>query len=124
MASTSNVSATALPPKPIPLRVIFILNALMMILPFVFYYVITSKEIIIGGLDPSWMIYTGLAYIASFAALVYFILQRNIMGARIMFVINILIALPASAYIGIAVSIISLLLSFFNGKVKAYFGAE
>lgn len=36
--------------KPILLRIIFILNALMMILPFVFYYVFTTNDISIGGL--------------------------------------------------------------------------
>lgn len=122
MASSTNVTVNELPAKPIPLRVIFILNALMMILPFVFYAVITSKGIEIGGLNPSWMIYTGIAYIASFAALVYFILKRNIQGARAIFGLNFLIAIPAGAYIGMGVAIISMLLSFFNGKVKHYFG--
>ncbi len=106
--------------KPILLRVIFILNALMMILPFVFYYVFTTKDIYIGGLEPIYMVYTGIAYIVSFALLVNFILKRNIMGARIMFVVNILIALPASAYIGILVAIISMGLSF-SEPVKEYF---
>ena len=119
--TTNNLSSNALPGKPIPLRVIFILNALMMILPFIFYYVITSKGIEIGGIDPNYMIYTGIAYIGSFAILVYFILNRNIVGLRIMFLINILIALPAKALIGIGVAIISLVISFLNKKVKAYF---
>jgi len=109
--------------KPIPLRVIFILNALMMVLPFVFYYVFTTKNITVGNLDPISMVYTGIAYIISFAVLVYFLVNRKLVGARIMFIINILIAIPASAYIGILVAIISLLLSFFNKKVLAYFSA-
>lgn len=118
---TNQKSANELPPKPIALRVVFILNALMMFLPFIFYYVITSKEITIGELDPQIMIYTGIAYILSFIPLVYFILKRNVKGFRVMFIVNILIALPASAYIGILVAIISLLISFFNAKVKGYF---
>lgn len=109
--------------KPIPLRVIFILNALMMILPFVFYFAITSKGIDIGGLDPMYMIYTAIAYILTFIPLVYFIIKRNQMGARIIFAINILIALPAKAWLGIIVAIVSFLLSFFNEKVKVYFAA-
>ena len=109
--------------KPIALRVIFILNALMMVLPFVFYYVFTTRNISIGGLDPMWMVYTGIAYIVSFAILVYFLANRKLLGARIMFVINMLIALPASAYIGILVAIISLGLSFFNKKVLTYFSS-
>lgn len=109
--------------KPIPLRVIFILNALMMILPFIFYYVFTTNDIQVGDLDPMYMVYTGLAYIASFAVLVFFILKRNVIGARIIFLLNILIAIPAGAFIGIGVAIISLALSFFNKKVLAYFNA-
>ena len=108
--------------KPILLRVIFILNALMMVLPFIFYYVFTTRDISIGGLEPIYMVYTGVAYILSFALLVFFILKRNIIGARIMFILNILIALPASAYIGILVAIISMGLSF-TKPVKKYFAS-
>ena len=108
--------------KPILLRVIFILNALMVILPFVFYYVFTTKDISIDGLNPMYMLYTGIAYIVSFALLVNFILKRNLMGARVMFIINFLIALPAKAYIGFLVAIISMGLSF-TQKVKEYFAS-
>ncbi len=108
--------------KPIQLRIIFILNALMMFLPFVFYYVFTTKDISIDGLDPIYMVYTGIAYILSFALLVSFILKRNIIGFRIMFFINVLIALPAKAYIGILVAIISMAISF-TPKVKAFFAS-
>ena len=116
------MSNQELPKKPIPLRVIFILNALMMILPFVFYYVFTTQDITVGNLKPITMVYTGIAYILSFAVLVYFILKRNINGCRAMFIINVLIAIPAGAYIGIVIAIISMLLTFFNAKVKGYFG--
>ena len=109
-----------LPDKPIPLRIIFILNALMCILPFVFYLVITSKDITIGGLDPKWMLFTGAAYIISFVILVRFILTQNYQGVRGIIILNILIALPAKAYIGIAVAIISFALTF-NNKLKAFF---
>lgn len=109
-----------LPKKPIPLRVTFILNALMMILPFVFYTVISRNNIQIANLDPMWMIYTGLAYVASFIVLVSFILKRNFNGFRTLFFINFVIAIPASAYIGMLVAIVSFVLSF-NKKIKAYF---
>ena len=108
--------------KPALLRVIFILNALMMILPFVFYYVFTNKDISIDGLDPMYMVYTGMAYIVSFILLVVFILRRNILGARIIFGVNIIIALPAKAFIGILVALISIGLSF-TAKVKDYFAS-
>ncbi len=108
--------------KPIQLRIIFILNALMMFLPFVFYYVFTTQDISIDGLDPMMMVYTGIAYIISFIILVPSILKRNIILFRIMFGINVLIAIPAAAYIGIVVAIISEALSF-NKKVKAFFAS-
>ena len=111
------------PKKPIPLRVIFLLNAMMAVLPFLFYYVFTSQNLSIGQLNPLWMVYTGLAYLISFAFLVYNILHRSIWGVRIMFMLNILIALPAGAYIGILVAIISLALSFYNDKVLQFFDA-
>ena len=109
-----------LPKKPIALRVIFILNALMMILPFIFYAVFTINEIKLGDLDPMQMLYTGMAYIASFTFLVSFILKRNFFGFRTMFLINFVIAIPASAYIGMVIAIVSLAISF-NQKIKAYF---
>jgi len=106
--------------KPIPLRVIFILNALMMFLPFGFYAFFTSNDISIEGLNPMYMVYTGLGYIASFVILVGSILKKKIGLLRIVLLINILIALPAKAYIGIIVAIISILISF-TKKVKTYF---
>ena len=102
------------------MRVIFILNALMMILPFVFYYVFTTKDISIDGLKPIFMVYTGIAYIISFILLVNSILKRNILGARIIFALNFLIALPASAYIGIIVAVVSMGLSY-TSKARQYF---
>ncbi|MDT7832353.1 hypothetical protein RQM59_08175 [Flavobacteriaceae bacterium S356] len=108
--------------KPIPLRIIFILNALMMILPFVFYYVFTTNNIQVGDLNPIWMVYTGIAYIISFVLLVFTILKRNSNAAKAIFLVNIMIAIPAGAYIGMLIAIVSLLLIFFNAKVKEYFG--
>ncbi len=108
--------------KPIQLRIIFILNALMMFLPFVFYYVFTTKNISIDGLDPILMVYTGFAYILSFILLVLTILNRKLIPFRIIFAVNILIAIPAGAFLGILVAIISLIISF-NAKVKTFFAS-
>ncbi|KZM42124.1 hypothetical protein OA92_12990 [Marinomonas sp. SBI22] len=109
-----------LPKKPIPLRITFILNALMMVLPFVFYGVFISQNIQVGTLDPQWFLYTGAAYIASFAFLVSFILKRNFTGFRTLFFVNFVIAIPAGAYIGMVIALVSFGLSF-NQKIKAYF---
>jgi len=109
--------------KPKPLRIIFMLNALMMFLPFIFYYVFTTKDISIDGLDPIIMVYTGIAYIISFSVLVFSILKRKLLLFRLMFGVNILIALPASAYIGTLIAIVSMALSF-TKKVETFFTAE
>lgn len=109
--------------KPLALRVIFLLNALMMILPFGFYYVFTTQNISVGDLDPMWMAYTGLAYMLSFAFLVYFLANRKLLGARIIFATNIIIAIPAGAYIGMLIAIISISLSSLNKQVLNYFKA-
>lgn len=109
--------------KPGVLRLIFFLNAFMMFLPFGFYWVFTTQNIQVGTLDPMWMIYTGIAYILSFPILVYFMSKRKIWGVRFMFLINIIIAIPAGAYIGILIAIISLALSFLNKRVLAYFNS-
>ena len=106
--------------KPIPLRAIFILNALKILLSFGIYIVFTAKDISIGGLDPIFILYTALGYLATFGAMVFFILRKNILGLRIITGIDLLISLPVKAFIGIVIAILSFLLTF-NGKVKEYF---
>ena len=119
------MSSNNLPKKPIQLRVIFILNALLMFLPFVFYYAITNdlfEPPSKGGseLNPSWMLYTGIAYILLFPCLVACILKQNLTGLRIVIGLVALVSIPAGAYIGILFSIISMALSF-SKPVKAFF---
>lgn len=114
---------TATPPaKPLPLRVIFILNAVMVVLPLVFYGVVTSRQIDLGGLDPRLMLFTAAGYALSFAALVLGILKRHIATVRTVLILNAVIALPAKAYIGMAVAAVSMALTF-NAAVRRYFSA-
>lgn len=107
--------------KPIPLRVIFILNALMMFLPFVFCYAVASGKLNVG-IPATTMAYTGIAYIMSFAILVTSILKKNIRLLRGVIAVNVLMALPAKAFIAIGVAIVSMALSF-NSQVKNYFSS-
>ena len=106
--------------KPVPLRIIFILNACKILLSFGIYIVFSIKDISIGGLDPILILYTALGYVATFGAMVFFILRKNILGLRIITGIDLLISLPLKAFIGIAIAIVSFLLTF-NKKVKEYF---
>ena len=107
--------------KPRSLRVIFGLNAVMMVLPLVFYAVVTARNIDLGGLNPTLMLYTAAAYTLSFAVLVFCIRSRNGLGVRAVILLNVVIALPAKAYIGIAVAIVSMVLTFRSAN-KRYFG--
>ena len=105
--------------KPIQLRIVFILNAILALLPYVFYYVFTSKNISIDGLKPIYFIYTGIGDISSFILMVYSILNKKLILFRTVFLITILISLPIRAYIGIVFAIISILLSF-HKKIQTY----
>lgn len=108
--------------KPIPLRVIFILNALKILLAFGFFTVFTIKDITVGGLDRTYILYTAFGYVLTFAAMVFFILRKNLLALRIVIGIDLLISLPTKALIGIVIAIVSFSLSF-HKKVKGYFGA-
>lgn len=91
-----------------------------MVLPIIFYYSIITKNIALEGINSIYIIYTGIVYIVSFAVLVTFILKKNLIGFRTIFIINLFVSLPVSAYIGVLVAIVSMMLSF-TGKVTTYF---
>lgn len=107
--------------KPIQLRIIFILNALMMFLPFVVYYLVENDKIEMD-VEPAHLIYTGIAYIVSFGILVYFILNKNLPAFRSMFFVNLLIAIPVGVDGGIIVAIVSFILVH-TTQVKSFFNA-
>ena len=108
--------------KPIQLRIIFILNALMMFLPFLVYFLVTNNKIEMDVV-PMHVIYTGIAYIISFGALVYCILNKKFFAFRTIFFINLLIALPVGVNGGIVVVIVSFILSH-TKQVKSFFNAS
>ncbi len=109
--------------KPIPLRVIFILNALLIFLAFAIYYALSNDLFEPPGgksLNPAWVLYTAIGYIITFIALVTCILNKKLMALRAVIITVALISIPAGGFIGILFSIISFALSF-NKKVLAYF---
>lgn len=116
------MNSTALSPthKPISLRAIFILNAVKILLAFVFFTIFSVKDITVGSLDRMYILYTAFGYILTFGAMVFFILRKNILAVRVIIGIDLLVSLPIKAIIGIAIALVSFLLSF-NPKVKAYF---
>ena len=108
--------------KPIQIRIIFILNALMMFLPFFVYFLVTNNKIKMDVV-PMHVVYTGIAYIISFGALVYCILNKKFFVFRAMFFINLLIALPVGVDGGIVVTIVSFILSH-SKQVQSFFNAS
>ena len=109
--------------KPAPVRAIFILNAVKILISFTLFTLFTVKNISLGNVDKSLILYTSLGYVATFATMVFFILRKQVWGVRAVSVIDLLISLPASAFIGIAVAVISFILTY-TRKAKAYFVGE
>ncbi len=110
--------------KPIKLRIIFILNALKIVLTFGFFIAFKYGGFAVNELEgepaASLMLYTMFGYIAAFATMVVSILKRSMLGLRAAIVVDFLISIPAKAPIGFAVAAISMGLTFTNA-VKAYF---
>lgn len=106
--------------KPLQLRAIFILNALKILLTIGFYIAFEFTGFTVGGMTSSMMLYTLIGYVAAFAAMVFCILKRNLLGLRISILIDFLISVPAKAFIGFAIAVIGIALTF-TAPVKAYF---
>lgn len=106
--------------KPTVLRIIFILNAILMLLPFIFYYIITKNQISIQGIHPIWMIYTGIAYTSLFIGIVISIVKKKLKILRVLLLTIILVSFPAKAIIGMLIGGLSILLSF-TRPVQQYF---
>ncbi len=110
--------------KPPLLRVIFILNALKIFLALGLLIGFKYFDLQIGSFSgPSaatLIFWTMIGYVATFAVLIASILKRSIIGLRAAIVIDFLISIPAKAFVGFAVALIGLALSF-TPPVKAYF---
>lgn len=105
--------------KPIQLRILFILNLLLVAICFVFYAIAKSKGNI-GGLAPNTVLYTAISYTVLFVALVTAIKRLSLTGLRIVITLVFLVSIPASAFIGMFIAILSMVLSF-HKKIKQYF---
>lgn len=107
--------------KPIPLRVVFILNLLKIFLAAGLYTYFTANDITLGEVGPQIILYTGIAYVVLFIGIIIVITKRNLLALKIIIFIDLLASLPAKAFAGILIAIISLLLLFFNKKIRYYF---
>ena len=107
--------------KPAPLRVVFILNLFKIFLAAGLYFYFTANDIVLGTVGPQIILYTMMAYIVFFLGIIIAITKRNLLALRIILFADLLASLPASAFAGILISVISLILVFFNNRIKAYF---
>ena len=99
--------------KPPLLRVIFILNALLVIAGFTFYFIFKDKPDNEMGIVRIHLLYMALIYLTMFIGVMASILKKNIWTMRICLLITLGFSiLLVLAPIGIGVSVISLGLSF------------
>ena len=110
--------------KPPLLRVIFILNALKIVLAagllIGFKYYDLQVGAVSGSNAVAMIFWTMLGYVATFAAMVASTLKRSATGLRAAIVTDFLISIPAKAFVGFAVAVICMALTF-SSSVKAYF---
>ena len=110
--------------KPPLLRVIFILNALKILLTLGFFVAFKFYGFEAGSLKgdsaANLMLLTGLGYVLTFAGIVASILNRNLTGIRAAIVADFLVSIPATAFIGFAIAIVSMALTF-TRTVRAFF---
>lgn len=122
MTTMDNNAGRAKPPL---LRVIFILNALKIFLALGlligFKYLGLKVGSVSGPPAVTMIFWTMLGYIATFAAIVTSILKRSIVGLRAAIAFDLLISIPSKAFVGFAVALVGMGLSF-SKPVVNYFG--
>ena len=104
--------------RPKSLRGVFLLTCLKIVISSVFLAVISSK-----GTDSElaqMILYTTGAYVVLAIPTFIFIHKPSGVGVRAMIALAILVGIPAKAFIGIAIDIIALGLTFTKSS-KAYF---
>lgn len=110
--------------KPVLLRVIFILNALKIVLTLGFFVAFKFFGLAVHGLQgdsaANLMLLALAGYGVVFAAIVASILKRNILGLRLMLLADLALSLYVGAPIGYLTFALSMALSF-TAPVRAYF---
>lgn len=110
--------------KPVTLRMIFILNALKILLAFGFFTAFKFYSLQVGELAgpqaANLMLYTMLGYMVTFACIVASILKRSLIGIRAAISVDFMVSIPATAVIGFIIAIISMGLTF-TASVRAFF---
>ncbi len=99
------------------MQILVIVRALLVL---AFYIVFSIKDITVGTVGPQIILYTFLGFSLLAVPIFYFIRKRNLLATRIAIIVDLLAALPASAFISIALSVVIFGLSF-TKSARAYF---
>ena len=121
MTTTMNEDVTLGKDKPILLRAVFILNMVKIAITTAMLIAVQFFDASIAGIAATALLYTLIGYVATFAAMIASILKRNIMAYRAVMIADIIISLPLKAFIGIAIGIFGLTLTFLSKTMRAYF---
>lgn len=120
--STLESNAANLISKPTSVKAIPIIIIVRAILALVFYIVFTIKDITVGSVGPQLILYTFLAFCVLAVPILYFFNKKQLLPLRIAILVDLLAALPATAFISILLSLIAFGLTF-TKSARAYFSS-
>lgn len=106
--------------KPGTVRAIFIMNGILPFLAFGFFIAMSNGFLNADEATTTKVLYTAISYIGLFGLTVLGLLKRNAWIVRASLAIVVAASIPTGAVIGIAVAIISTILTF-TKSAKAYF---
>ena len=96
--------------RPKTIRGVFLLTVLKMIISFTFFAVFTIKEINPEAAEV--ILYTSLAYVALAIPMFTLIHKNSAAGVRTFIILAIFAGIPAKAFIGVALDLVALGLTF------------
>lgn len=118
--STIQSNAPELIVKPTSVKAIPIIIIVRALLALVFYIVFTVQDITVGSVGPQLILYTFLAFCALAVPIFYFYRKRQLVPLRIAILVDLLAALPATAFISIVLSLVAFGLTF-TRSARSYF---
>ena len=105
---------------PVAAKAMLILYTFQVILAFTFFFIFKAKNLEVGGLTATHVLYTAGAYTILYLGALFSYFKKNIWVLRICFILHFLISLPTRAYIGMLIAVILIFLSF-RKAVQTYF---
>jgi len=120
--STIQSNAPELSLKPTSVKALPIIIIVKALLALVFFIVFTVQDITVGSVGPQIILYTFLAFCVLAIPIFYFYRKKQLMPLRIAIVVDLLAALPATAFISIVLSLLAFGLTF-TRSARSYFNS-